>query len=474
MPNRDGRSARWVSGVDPSGYRSSATLTLDDAVLSGGAQIKVAGSGLPRRITVADPIVFNNNASITTWSMNNNNNLSTCCWDSLNDYYVWINGGGTVGGVAHALYCFDVRTGNRVISINVTASFPGNLVGCFESPDDLANIWIAAYSGTTWEFACFRKSDGAYLGKTTGLAAPSGTFPQYIFARPGDAAYVYGRSTSGLLWRMTAPVVNVLPTVNTWADGSAFVFWYSDLTGKLLLTRNTGWREIDGTGATVYDFATASGIQNSSMTYVANGLSQMYTVPGTDLVGMLTANPPNARHWHLYDVAGRTHQGWDWESHNYTAFVPYEQIGTTTPSPGCHSINRTGEYKLGVATRGSNNFPTNVLAWRLGVQRARWSYTATVDTNLRRLFVNGAGVTTTSKTASGNATWPDDSPIYWYHSIDGGGRTKFDPNDPSLDVEILTGETIAIDADFRSPRGRRPGNYYIGGPLGEGIELLFA
>lgn len=448
-----------------------ARLNLADATLSGGAQLKAANGGRPQRLTVADPIAINANGAIVGFTGNNNNNTSSGFWDSTNAYYWWMNGSGTVSGVAHVIYCFDVRTGNRVTSFAATG---GGGHAPFEDPRDANVIWTVTYTGTNWVFHAYSKA-GAYLGAALNLVGVTGQNVSYIFTRPGDTTYCYGKTTAGTMFRITLPVIGATPTINSWTDGSAYGFWRTELTGKLVVSRNANWREIDGTGATVYEFSVTSGAADSQFagTKIVAGLGpQFMAVPGTDHLAMVPAQSPNARHWHLFDIANRTQLQLYWESHNYTAFAPYDALSSSgIADPGTRTINPTQEYIVVPSTRGSAAFATQWVVWRLGVQRARWSYLA--NANLTWKGLQAPGAHGGSVLASGNTYWPDDRPVYWYYSTDGGSnRTQFDPSEEQS-LSVSSGQTLTIDADFRDPRGRRPGDYWIGGSTNNGLVLWF-
>ena len=124
------------------------------------------------------------------------------------------------------------------------------------------------------------------------------------------------------------------------------------------------------------------------------------------------------------------------------------------------------------SARTASNFHGQWQTWRLGVQRARWSYAPGAARTFYGVLAPGAHGG--SVLATGSAVYPDDRGVYWYYSLDGGStRVQFQPGDP-LSVAVADTETITIDADFRDPRSRRPGNHWIGGPLGEGIQLVLS
>ena len=405
--------------------------------------------------------------------------------DSNNSYYIWVNASGTVGGVAHRIFCFDIRTGARVISFGNLATDGFSSVCClFENPANLNEIWYAKYVNTEWIYAGYNKTTGAFLGTTTTIApAVAGQAPYWSFRVPGLATHFFVRASNGSqLVRMTAPVVGVAPTTNVQAVDAGQTDAVASYGGKLLTSRTTATSAIrelstDGLFTTVADtslLGATNGISSiPGKTGSSQGLATLYPCPSDN--SSVFAQPNGAEPGWLYkiDVVARTFtriEAYAMDESNFSPLfnLPAAAAGNFPDHGTYHCPNPTDEYWIEASSgRQSFNYASSMVFWRLGIQRARWSYTpgATV---LRGVLAPGAwgGAVATD-------TRYDNRPVYWYYSLNGGGvRVQFQPGD-TMAVVVAAGQSVTIDADFRDPRGRYPGNYWIGGAAGEGISLLF-
>lgn len=407
-------------------------LDLDEATLSGGAQLASSGGGLPARITTETnkvlEIFSSDNGGGVIFDPDNAHIWVTDNTTSLRK--VAIADGSTAQTVVLAsagagLFRFDglifyVSTaGSVVYSVDFATGTPtsiscpvSNQAKCIRVPGTTDLLWVkgggVSGSGQISEFTI---STGVATGRTLGGAGS---------------------------WDM-------------WALGSSI--YYTD-------------------GITIEKVAEADLASEETWTRLGQSFSSAGYGDGLRAFTLDPDGKPlwrdNAGYVDRWTTAGALDQRVLWNA---------PELGSTGESPSTRyyrpflAFSDDGRYLAFRAYPAAADGNKAIHVVNVQDQRARFEWTPGAAVTLESFLIPGC-FSNERGTVVGTAY--DFRKIRFYYSLDGGGTpVEFTPGQPDLDVAISAVQTLTIDVDMNVWEKTPGPDPYVGGDAGEGITIIY-